>query len=419
MRSILSSTLSRVLRLVKPPKLVFNRCMNIDLSGLSTPTQILDQVINQAARSNASDILIQPQEKEVLVRLRVDGMLSVFGQMPIGSYEQLLSRVKVLANIDISENRKPQEGKIKLNIGSRDYVLRVAIITTNFGQMVTMRVLSLPEFTEFESLGMNPELVENVKKNITGRYGLFLVCGPTGSGKTTTIHSCLKYLDTGELNIMTVEDPIEYEVSGLNQIEVDYGIGMDFVSCLRTILRLSPDVIFIGEIRDAETARVAIQASLTGHLVISTIHSRTSVGAIYRLLDLGIERHVLNYALRGILSQRLLRKVCEHCRQPYAPTKSEIDFYAKEKGSPPLALVHGTKCDFCRQTRYSGRVGTYELLEMNDSIRDLLLANPSETEFSAKLKDQGFKTMQQAGLELVDSGVTSIREYIRTIYDAR
>lgn len=393
--------------------------MNIDLSGLSTPTQILDQVINQAARTNASDILIQPQEKEVLVRLRVDGLLSTFGQMPIGSYDQLLSRVKVLANIDIAENRKPQEGKIKLNVGTRDYVLRVAIITTNFGQMVTMRVLSLPEFSEFTTLGMSSELIESVKKNITGRYGLFLVCGPTGSGKTTTIHSCLKYLDTGEINIMTVEDPIEYEVSGLNQIEVDYGIGMDFVSCLRTILRLSPDVIFIGEIRDAETARVAIQASLTGHLVISTIHSRTSVGAIYRLLDLGIEKHILNYALRGILSQRLLRKICERCRQPYAPTKSETDFYTKEKGSPPLALVHGTKCDFCRQTRYSGRVGTYELLEMNDNIRDLLLANPSEAEFSTKLKEQGFKNMQQAGLELVDSGVTSIREYIRTVYDAR
>jgi type II secretory ATPase GspE/PulE/Tfp pilus assembly ATPase PilB-like protein len=194
---------------------------------------------------------------------------------------------------------------------------------------------------------------------------------------------------------------------------------MDFVSCLRTILRLSPDVIFIGEIRDAETARVAIQASLTGHLVISTIHSRTSVGAIYRLLDLGIEKHILNYALRGILSQRLLRKVCDHCKQAYAPTKPEIDFYTKEKGSPPLALVHGTKCDFCRETRYSGRVGTYELLEMNDSVRELLLNNPSESEFSDKLKEQGFKNMQQAGLELVDSGITSIREYIRTVYDAR
>jgi len=390
-----------------------------DLSGLSTPTQILDQVINQAIHLKASDILIQPQEKEVLVRFRVDGLFQTFGQMPIGSYDQLLSRVKVLGNMDIAENRKSQEGKIKLNVGSRDYVLRVAIVSANFGQMVTMRVLSLPEFTEFDSLGMNPELIENVKRNITGRYGLFLVCGPTGSGKTTTIHSCLKYLNQGDVNIMTAEDPIEYEVSGINQIEVDYGIGMDFISSLRTILRLSPDVIFIGEIRDAETARVAIQASLTGHLVISTIHSRTSVGAIYRLLDLGIEKHILNYALRAILSQRLLRKVCEHCRQPYAPTKSELDFYTKEKGSPPRALVHGEKCDFCHQTRYSGRVGTYELLEINDQIRDLLLTDPSEVEFSAKIKEQGFKCMQQVGLELVDNGTTSIREYIRTVYDAR
>ena len=390
-----------------------------DLSGLSTPTQILDQVINQAIHLKASDILIQPQEKEVLVRFRVDGLFQTFGQMPIGSYDQLLSRVKVLANMDIAESRKSQEGKIKLNVGSRDYVLRVAIVATNFGQMVTMRVLSLPEFTEFESLGMNPELIENVKRNITGRYGLFLVCGPTGSGKTTTIHSCLKYLNQGDINIMTVEDPIEYEVSGINQIEVDYEIGMDFVSSLRTILRLSPDVIFIGEIRDPETAKIAIQASLTGHLVISTIHSRSSVGAVYRLMDLGVDRHIINYALRAILSQRLLRKVCDHCKESYAPTKAEIDFYIKEKGSPPLELVHGHKCDFCHQTRYDGRVGVYEFMEVNDSVRDLISSNPSETEFVTKLTELGYKNMQLAGLDLVDSGVTSIREYIRTVYDAR
>src|SRR3989338_6464909 len=222
--------------------------------------------------------------------------------------------------------------------------------------MAALRVLDMQQFSDFSQLGMEDELAEKVKRNISGRYGLFLVCGPTGSGKTTTVHSSLRHLNTVEVNIMTLEDPIEYIVPGINQIEVGEDVGLDFVSGLRTVLRLNPDVIFVGEIRDAATAKIAIQASLTGHLVISTIHGRNSVGALFRLLDLGVDKYLLSYALRAILSQRLMRRVCEKCREPYQPTAEEVELYREEKGALPGQVWHGRGCEWCHNTRYKGRV---------------------------------------------------------------
>src|SRR3990172_7638435 len=329
------------------------------LSGMSSPVEIVDQVISEAAKRGASDILLEPQEHEVAVRLRVDGVLQLYGTMSYGSYDQVLSRIKVLGNMDVTENRKPQEAKIRFETGDKHaYVLRAAV-STNFGQMAALRVLDMPQFSDFSQLGMEDELAEKVKRNISGRYGLFLVCGPTGSGKTTTVHSSLRHLNTGEVNIMTLEDPIEYIVPGINQIEVGEDVGLDFVSGLRTVLRLNPDVIFVGEIRDAATAKIAIQASLTGHLVISTIHGRNSVGAMYRLLDLGIDRYMINYALRAILAQRLMRRICKHCQETYKPTPSEVEIYTREKGTGPATLLHGWGCDLCRHSRYHGRVGIF------------------------------------------------------------
>jgi type II secretory ATPase GspE/PulE/Tfp pilus assembly ATPase PilB-like protein len=392
---------------------------SLSLSGMSSPVEIVDQVIAQAVKMSASDILFEPQEKEVVVRLRVDGVLQTFGTMPHGSYDQALSRIKVLGNMDVTENRKPQESKIRFEVEDHPYVLRAAIVSTNFGQMVALRVLDAPKFTEFNQLGMSPDLSEKIVKNISGRYGLFLVCGPTGSGKTTTVHSCLKYLNNGEVNIMTLEDPVEYVMGGINQIQVGEEIGLDFVSGLKMILRLNPDIVFVGEIRDAETARIAIQASLTGHLVISTVHARNSVGALYRLIDLGVDKYMINYALRGILSQRLMRRVCEHCREEYVPTPSELQIYTKEKGGPPQRLIHGHGCELCRMSKYSGRVGIYELMEMDDIIRKLVSDGAGETEISNSLTDSGFTGMTSEGIRLVDEGVTSLREFIRTMYDAK
>jgi type IV pilus assembly protein PilB len=218
---------------------------------------------------------------------------------------------------------------------------------------------------------------------------------------------------------MTLEDPVEYIMGGINQIQVGEEVGMDFVSGLKMILRLNPDIVFVGEIRDGETAKIAVQASLTGHLVISTVHARSSVGALYRLLDLGVDRYMINYALRGILSQRLMRRVCEHCQEEYVPDPAELLLYVKEKGSPPPRLIHGRGCDLCRQTKYSGRVGIYELLEMDNDIRDLVSSGAGESEIREKLAKKGFVSMTKEGLGLVDSGVTSLREYIRTMYDAK
>ncbi len=390
-----------------------------NLSGMSTPVEIVNQVINQAVKLKASDILLEPQEKDVIVRLRVDGVLQAFGVMPYGAYDQVLSRLKVLGNMDVAENRKPQENKIRVDVDGRPYVLRVAIISTNYGQMAAIRVLDMPLFETFEQMGMSAEMAQKVKTNIAGRYGLFLVCGPTGSGKTTTVHASLKHLNNGEVNIMTIEDPVEYIMPGINQIEVSEEVGLDFVKGLRIMLRLNPDIVFVGEIRDQETAKIAVQASLTGHLVVSTIHARNSVGALYRLMDLGIDRTIINYAVRAIVGQRLMRKVCEHCREAYQPAPEEIELYIKEKGAAPGQLMHGKKCELCHMTRYSGRVGVYELLEMNDEIRKMVIAGEGETQFKEGLQGKGFVSMNQEGLKLVDSGITSLREYIRTIYDAR
>lgn len=392
-----------------------------NLSSVSSPVEIVDQVIGQAIKLKASDILLEPAETEVVVRLRVDGVLSAFGTMPHGSYDQVITRLKVLGNMDVTESRKPQESKIRVDIEGHPYVLRVAIVSTNFGQMAALRVLDMPQFTEFSDLGMSAELGERVKKNISGRYGLFLVCGPTGSGKTTTVHSCLKYLNNGEVNIMTLEDPVEYVMPGINQIEVGSDIGLDFVSGLRMILRLNPDIVFVGEIRDAETAKIAIQASLTGHLVISTVHGRNSIGALYRMMDLGVDKYMLNYALRAIVSQRLLRRVCDHCKEEYHPSPEELEAYKVERGSnTPLGQVwHGKGCEWCHNSRYKGRVGIYELLEMNEDARELVFSGVDEAQFRAELVRKGYKGINQEGVRLVEEGITSLREYLRTMYDAR
>jgi type IV pilus assembly protein PilB len=391
----------------------------LSLSGMSSPVEIVDQVIGQAVRLSASDILFEPQEKEVVTRLRVDGVLQSFGMMPHGAYDQVLSRIKVLGNMDVTESRKPQESKIRFEVDGHPYVLRAAIVSTNFGQMVALRVLDSPKYTEFQELGMSADLSERIVKNISGRYGLFLVCGPTGSGKTTTVHACLKHLNNGEVNIMTLEDPVEYVMPGLNQMQIGDEVGLDFVSGLKLILRLNPDIVFVGEIRDAETAKIAVQASLTGHLVISTIHARNSVGALYRLIDLGVDRFMVNYALRAIVSQRLMRRICEHCKEVYSPEAEDVAVYVREKGTGPGNLVHGRGCEMCGQTKYRGRVGIYELLEMNEEVRKLVTSGADEAAFRQELERAGFSGMNKEGLRLVDEGVTSLREFIRTMYDAK
>lgn len=390
-----------------------------NLSGMSSPVEIVNQVFAQAVAVGASDILFEPMEKEVTVRLRVDGVLQPLGVMPYGAYDQVLSRLKVLGNMDVAENRKPQESKIRVDLDGHAYVLRVAVVSTNFGQMAALRLLDLPQYDDFESLGMTKKMGEEVKKNISGRYGLFLVCGPTGAGKTTTVHACLKYLNNGEVNIMTIEDPIEYVMSGINQIEVGEDVGLDFVKGLRVMLRLNPDVVFVGEIRDAETAKIAIQASLTGHLVISTIHSRSSVGAIYRLMDLGIDSHLINYALRAVVAQRLMRKICEHCRQPYTPSPEELAMYQADRGTNSAQSFAGTGCEMCHNSKYHGRAGVYEFLQMDEDIRKMVLDQVGEEKFKDELNKKGFGSMTTEGLALVDQGITSISEYIRTMYDAK
>src|SRR3990172_3364654 len=390
------------------------------LSGMSSPVEIVDQVISEAAKRGASDILLEPQEHEVAVRLRVDGVLQLYGTMSYGSYDQVLSRIKVLGNMDVTENRKPQEAKIGFETGDKHaYVLRAAVVSTNFGQMAALRVLDLPRFSGFTDLGLSNEMEEQIKKNVSGRYGLFLVCGPTGSGKTTTVHTCLKYLNTGGVNIMTIEDPIEYVIPGINQIEVGPEVGLDFAGGLRMLLRLNPDIVFVGEIRDSETAKIAVQASLTGHLVISTVHARNSVGAIYRLLERGVDRDMVNNSVRAILAQRLMRKICVQCKEEYSPDPDEIKVYERERGKPPGVLARGRGCEVCKNSQYKDRVGIFEMMQMDDGIRELVTRAAGETEFNNQLLERGFETMNDQGWKLVDGGATSLSEYIRIMFDAK
>lgn len=390
-----------------------------NLSSLSSPVVIVDQVIAEAVKRKASDILFEPAEDTVVVRLRIDGYLQAMGDMAPGAYSQALARIKVLGNMDVAENRKPQEAKIRIEVDNHQYVLRVAIVTTNFGQMCALRLLDLPEYNQLSSLGMPATLVERVKQNITGRYGLFLVCGPTGSGKTTTVHACLQHLNVGDVNIMSIEDPVEYVVPGVNQLEVRHESGVDFVTGLRYILRLDPDVVFVGEIRDSETARTAIQAALTGHLVISTIHSRNSIGALYRLIDLGVDKYMINYALRAIVAQRLVRRVCDHCKQPYTPLATEVAAFQSETGRPLSVSMKGIGCEWCNKTGFAGRVGMFELLEMDEVIRKAVSDGVGEQEIRERVKSSGFVSMGSEGGMLVEQGITSLPEFLRTTFDAK
>lgn len=390
-----------------------------DILGLTEEAPIirlLNAILQQAVKERASDIHIEPYEKELDVRMRVDGILHRVLTPPKIIQDALISRVKIMADLDIAEKRLPQDGRIRLLIGGRDIDIRVSIIPTTFGERAVLRLLDRKQgLIGLWEVGLDREDEMRLEEMLLRTSGIILVTGPTGSGKTTTLYAALNRVHTEEKNIITVEDPVEYQLKGVGQIHVNPKIGLTFASGLRSILRQDPDVIMVGEIRDVETAEIAIQASLTGHLVLSTLHTNDAPSAIIRLIDMGIEPFLAASSLMGVLAQRLVRVICPHCRVSYEPTKVEMEYFNGhgKNDLPPLRLYKGKGCDKCKGKGYLGRTGIFELLIIGDNIRHMITDKIDSQEIKGAAISGGMRSLRFDGFEKVINGITTVEEVLR------
>ncbi len=375
--------------------------------------KLLNRLITTAIERNASDIHVEPLEDHVQIRYRIDGSLHVVDKLPKTTQQGLISRVKILAKLNIAEQRLPQDGRIRVPVRGRDIEFRVSTTPVVYGESVALRILDRQQMQlDFLSLGFQPEDAEKLAK-ITGHpNGIMLVTGPTGSGKTTTLYAALNALNRPEQKLFTVEDPVEYRLRGVNQIHVKPAIGLDFAAVLRSILRQDPDIIMVGEIRDGETAKIAVQASLTGHLVLSTLHTNSAAASVTRLLDMGVEDYLLASCLRGILAQRLLRKLCPHCKKP-GTISPEL---AQRMGlSKKTTVYEAHGCTHCHGTGYQGRTVAYEIMEFGDKERDAVVGHMPETELHALAVKSGMSPLFETAIKAVQRGDTSLDEVYRVI----
>jgi type IV pilus assembly protein PilB len=375
-----------------------------------------DAIVTKAVRVHASDLLIEPREKSVRVRYRVDGVLQEGEAPPKHLHGAIVSRIKVMSELNIAERRLPQDGHFKFRVDNRLVDFRVSILPSSFGGNVCLRILDKGEIKlNVDTLGFAPSDLAKLKECATRPHGMILSTGPTGSGKTTTLYSLLKLIDSPEKNLVTVEDPVEFELEGVNQVNVKADIGLTFARALRSILRQDPDVIMVGEIRDAETADMAIKSALTGHLVLSTLHTNSAAGSIVRLVNMGMEPFLLNSCIMAVVGQRLVRRVCPKCQEPYRPAKG---LAAKlglldEKGEP-LELVRGVGCRSCFQSGYAGREVIAEVLIMTPEIREAVLRRGAERDVEQIARKQGMKTLREQGLAKVADRITTLDEVFRT-----
>jgi general secretion pathway protein E len=398
---------------------VFGDDIDLDASAiLEDPVvRAVDMILEQAVRDRASDIHIVPDHESVRVRFRVDGILTDAITLPHGSHYQLLSRIKVLADMNIAERRRPQDGQFSDLISGEETFFRVATSDTTWGEMATIRVLGRTEsILNLNGLGMQPEVVEQFKQIVHSPFGMVLVAGPTGSGKTTTLYAALNQLDRNQHNILTIEDPVEYNFQGINQIQVNRAADITFASGLRGVMRLDPDKIMVGEIRDTETANAAVQAALTGHLVLSSIHANDAAGTLFRLIHLGIDHYLINSSVLGMVSQRLIRLSCPHCSVKVAPSETLKKIYKSEMGEDLKEFNKGEGCTYCHQTGYLGRTGVFELLKVNKKIRKLFSDGASSNEIKSAAVEAGMLSMLKDGLLKVKQGLTTPEEVLRTIY---
>jgi len=380
--------------------------------------KLVNLVLSQAVRDNASDIHIESYKDRVKIRKRVDGVLYDMYSPPRHVQSKLVSRIKIMAKMDIAEKRLPQDGRIEIRLADRNIDIRVSTLPTSFGERVVMRLLDKSSsLVPLQALGMAKEDMDHFLRMIKAPHGIILVTGPTGSGKTTTLYSALGVLNQPDVNIITVEDPIEYQMNGISQVQVNAKVGLTFANGLRTIVRQDPDIILVGEIRDLETAEIAIQSALTGHLVFSTLHTNDAASAITRLIDMGVEPFLVSSAVNAIMAQRLVRKICPHCKEAYQPSNA----YLEKVGLSPIKfaereLYRGAGCPECLQTGYKGRVGIFELMSLTPAMKSLILT----TSDAGQIKKQalsslatGMLTLRQDGLRKVLAGLTTLEEVFR------
>ncbi len=397
----------------------------IDLSTLSRISEdapvvrLVNVLLVDALRRGASDIHIEPYEKELRIRFRIDGVLYDVMRPPLKMRDALISRVKIMSKLDISEKRLPQDGRIKIKVRvdarSRELDFRVSTLPTLFGEKVVLRLLDKENLMlDMTKLGFEPESLVKFQRNISKPYGMVLVTGPTGSGKTNTLYSALQSLNTVQTNIMTAEDPVEFNLMGINQVQMKEQIGLNFAAALRSFLRQDPNIILVGEIRDFETAEIAIKAALTGHLVLSTLHTNDAPSTISRLMNMGIEPFLVATSVNLIQAQRLIRRVCKDCKREH-PTPPEalmeVGFSAEDAKS--LKTYKGTGCATCNNTGYKGRIGLYEVMEVNDDIRELILIGASSLELRKKAIEDGMITLRESGLHKIRAGLTTLEEVVR------
>ncbi len=387
----------------------------LNMAGETPIIRFVNLVLSQAIRDKASDVHFEPFENEFKIRYRIDGALYEMSPPPRELAIPIISRIKVIGNLNIAERRVPQDGKVRLTVAGRSVDLRISTLPTQFGESVVLRVLDQSATTlELDSLGMPPDIVEVVAKTIALPNGIFIVTGPTGSGKTTTLYSCLKRLNQVGNKLMTAEDPIEYEIDGIMQTAINSAIDLTFANALKAFLRQDPDIIMVGEIRDLETAQIAIQASLTGHLVLSTLHTNDAAGAVTRLMDMGIEEFLIASSIEAVLAQRLLRRICIDCRREHMPSVALIE--QLELDPEMLAnrqFYAGRGCDNCAKTGYRGRLGIFEILEITESIRELIVAGEPSGVIRERAIQQGMRTLREDGLRSIFTGATSVEEVIR------
>ncbi len=389
----------------------------VTVSSDAPIVQVVDRILTQAMRSRASDVHIEPSEDVVRIRFRIDGALQDILQLPASIGPGLVSRIKIMANMNIVERRRPQDGQLTVMIDGKEVDVRVATVATIMGEKCVMRILNKTlSVLRLDDLGMPADTHDAYSKIVRAPFGMVLCAGPTGSGKTTTLYATLSEISNPQLNIMTIEDPVEYVFPSINQIQTNEQAGLTFASGLKSILRQDPDVILVGEIRDVETTRVAVQSALTGHFVVSSMHATNSVSALHRLLDMGIESFLVASSVIGVVGQRLLRRICLSCKVPYTPTEEEMIFY-KESGGPEKSVFYkGAGCNFCSHTGYKERIGVYELLIMTPEIKRLIVGWATQEELFNLAVKQGMRTLRQEAVNLVANDVTSIAEVIRSVY---